>query len=219
MKFVCVRRGVAVPRQGHAGGNVVSRQDGAVVARQRQAEIDDLDAVPAFLQPDVGRLDVPVDQPALVGLGQSLRDFLADPQDLLGGQFALAVEAVFQRLAQQELHGQVGHAAVLAHLVNGDDVVVLDRGGGLRLAVEALAIHFQGGLGLLHCLQGDLALQRDVFGLEDQPHRPRAEQLEHAIVAQPAHLAGTLRRAEKIEIALQRPCPSTRSSRGRYMSP
>ena len=39
-----------------------------------------------FLEPDVGRLDVAVDQPLSVGRGQSLGDLAADPQDLGDGE-------------------------------------------------------------------------------------------------------------------------------------
>ena len=55
------------------------------------------------------------------------------------GSSAFAAEALVERLALEELHGQEGHAAVLAHLVDGDDVVVLDGRRRLRLAQEALA--------------------------------------------------------------------------------
>ena len=47
-----------------------------------QAEIDDLDPAPPLLQPDVGRLDVAVDQAPGVGRGQALGDLPADAQHL-----------------------------------------------------------------------------------------------------------------------------------------
>ena len=94
-----------------------------------QAEVEDLDAARSRrLQPDVGRLDVAVDQAALVGrrqaLGRSPGRCAAPPAS---GSLPLALEAVVERLAFEELHGQEGDAAVLADLVDGDDVVVLDR--------------------------------------------------------------------------------------------
>ena len=104
-----------------------------------QAEIEDLDAAAAAFQPDVGRLDVAVDQAVLVGRRQPLGDLPADAQHLGDGQLASrASRRSSSGSPLQELHGQEGHAAVLADLVDGDDVVVLDGGRGLGLAQEAL---------------------------------------------------------------------------------
>ena len=52
---------------------------------------------------------------------------------------------VVQRLALEERHGQEGDAAVLADLIDGDDVVVLDGGRGPGLAQEALPGRGPGG--------------------------------------------------------------------------
>ena len=103
-----------------------------------QAEVEDLHAVRLRLQPDVGRLDVAVDQPALVGRRQSPRHLPADAEHLGQRELALALQSRVERLAFEELHGQEGHAAILADLVDGDDVVVLDRRRGSGLAQEAL---------------------------------------------------------------------------------
>jgi len=70
-----------------------------------QAEIDDPDPAPVFLQPHVGRLDVAVDQTACVGRGQPFGDLPADAQHL-GQRQATArpVQPIFEGLALEHLH-------------------------------------------------------------------------------------------------------------------
>ena len=67
----------------------------------------------------------------------ALGDLPADAQHFRQRQLGFALEAVIERFAFQELHGQEGDAAVLADLIDGDDVVVLEaaaarpRGGSV----------------------------------------------------------------------------------------
>ena len=74
------------------------------------------------------------------------------------GSLPSRLQAVVERLALEELHGQEGHAAVLADLVDGDDVIVLDRRRRLGLAQEALPGAGAGGQGRQHGLEGHQAL-------------------------------------------------------------
>jgi hypothetical protein len=53
------------------------------------------------------RLDVAVDQAALVGGGQPLLDLTADAQHLWQRQPLVALEPLVERLALQQFHGQV----------------------------------------------------------------------------------------------------------------
>ncbi len=86
---------------------------------------------------------------------------------------------------------------VLAHLINGDDMVVLQSGRGPRLAQEALPGGGAGGQGRMHHLQGHAALQLRIFGVEHDAHAAVTEHAQDAIRPQPADLIRLLRRGQK----------------------
>ena len=73
-------------------------------------------------------------------------------------------------------HRDVELALVLAGVVDRDDVRMVERGGELRLAQEALSE--APVLGQLRCeqLEGDLAVERKVVGPVDDAHPAAAEQ-------------------------------------------
>ncbi|HEV8523761.1 MAG TPA: hypothetical protein VGQ71_04625 [Terriglobales bacterium] len=50
----------------------------------------------------------------------------------------LALNGVLQRLALHQLHSDEGLAVVLADVMNGADVRMVEGGGGRRLALETL---------------------------------------------------------------------------------
>ena len=138
-----------------------------------------------------------MDQAVFVRRRQALRRLPADPQHLRQRQPALALQPGVQALALQQRHGQERHALLLADLVDGHDVVVGDRGGQLRLAQEAPPRSGAGRQGRLHRLQGDVPPQPGVFGQEDDAHAARPQHLQHAVVAQPAHLVRLPRRRQQ----------------------
>ncbi len=151
------------------------------------------------LQPDVGRLDVAVDQPALVGRRQPLRHLPADAQHLGHRQLALPLEPFVERLAFEELHRQEGDAAILADLVDGDDVVVLraprppapragNAGVPLSLAARAGSI----------ALRATRRCELGILGPEDDAHAAGAQHLQDAVGAQPAQLVRSLGRGQEI---------------------
>ncbi len=78
----------------HVGGRADDRaglgQMGLVAQGPGQAEIEDLDAPSVTFQPEIGRLDVAVDQSSLVRGGQSFGRFPADAQHFHRGQSGLA---------------------------------------------------------------------------------------------------------------------------------
>ncbi len=119
---------------------------------------------------DVRRLDVAMDEPAPVRGVERGRDLPGDPHRALRRQ--PAVRAVDQRAqvgALDVAHRQVQHALVLARLVDGHDVRVVDRGRELRLRLEAVAeVEVVGELGRDH-------LERDgpVEARAAWPGRPR----------------------------------------------
>ena len=85
----------------------------------------------------VGRLDVAVDQAGQVGVGQALGGLA----DVLGGagvaQRPFRLDDLLQVPALDVLHDQEVDVAFVVHVVGADDVGVVQRGGGLGLALEA----------------------------------------------------------------------------------
>src|SRR5262249_2892886 len=85
---------------------------------------------------------------------------------------------------------------------NGDDVVVLELGGRLRLAEEA-----RGRQGVArpppHHLDCDEALEGRVLRLQDHAHAAAAEHLEDAVAAQPTDLARALRGGQEVHLRVE----------------
>ena len=85
----------------------------------------------------------------------------------------------------------------LADLVDRDDMVMLDRGGGPGLAHEAGGGLGRGGeLGSDH-LEGHGAEELGILGEEDEAHAPRADQPADAIMRQPPELVAVAGRSEE----------------------
>jgi hypothetical protein len=126
------------------------------------------------VQQDVARLDVAVDDVVAVGVVQRVGRLPRDADRLVHAELALAVELVPERLALDERHHVVEEPVGLARIEEGQDVGVLQVGGGLDLREEALGADDGGELGL-EDLEGDLALVLDVLGQVDAGHAALAE--------------------------------------------
>src|SRR5262249_42740394 len=146
--------------------------------------------VPGF-EPDIGGLDVPVDQSAGVRGGEPLAYFAPNSHELIQRERISVPDPILQVLASQKLHCQVGDRGVWSDLVDGDDVIVSNRGGHAGLAKEPLAGNRVCYILRQDDLQGHLPLQIDVLGLEDNSHPALAEQLEDAVLGESANLVGT----------------------------
>ena len=146
----------------------------------------------ARYEPPPNQFDVAVDQALVVGGREAGGDFASDPQDFALIEAFLAVDARLEGLAAEVLHGDERDVAIFADLVDRDDVVVLDGGGGLGLAQEAVLGGRAGGDGGLHGLEGDLPFELGVLGPEDDAHAADAHDFEHAVVAQATDLVGLL---------------------------
>jgi hypothetical protein len=107
-------------------------------------------------------------------------DLQAQVQDLLGAEPPRR-DAVLQRLPMQALHDDEGAPLVLADVVDGADVGMIQGRGGLRLTLEALAGGRVVEVGLGEELQSDAAVKPSVLGLVDHAHAPAAQLLEDAI--------------------------------------
>ena len=139
----------------------------------RQAEVGDPDDAP-LVQQDVRRLDVAVDDPLAVRVGEGLSGLEADPRHLAEvdrGACAGLVRrpAVPQRLVEPApadvLHDVEVPPVVLAHPVDRDDIGVVQPAGGLGLAAEPRQVGR-----LAEQLQGHVPVERPLVRLVDDPH-------------------------------------------------
>ena len=141
-------------------------------------------ALPGFCKQQVGRLDVAVDQAHIMGVmqpGGSLADDLTGQADR--DRIALADELV-EVGPVDVFHDQIMPALDLVGVEGGDDVGVMQLGGGANLALEHLH-----GLGRLHELRrqhldGHDALHRHVHGLVDPAHAALPQLVENLVLAQ-----------------------------------
>jgi hypothetical protein len=81
-------------------------------------------------------------------------------------------------------------------VVHGNDVVVLDAGGGLGLAYKSCLRGEVGGVSWEHDLEGQPAVKAGVESGVDRPHAPAAEFFDDAERAEAADIARFGRRAK-----------------------
>ena len=142
------------------------------------AEVDDLD-VAVRLHHDVCRLDVAVNHPFSVCVAQAGAELADNLQLLNQRELASILEQVLQRIAGHELHDDIGISILLAEVVDGDDVgVVQDAGAGLKH--EAVA-QFVGRLG--NGLDGHFAADGLVQPSVDDPHAAYAQDAQDLVFA------------------------------------
>ena len=132
------------------------------------------------LEEDVLRLDVAMDDAALVGVLQRLGGLAGDAKRVVQRQLLLPVEPVPERLALDERHDVVEQAFGLSRVVQAEDVGVLEGGGDADFAEEAVAAERGGELGAEH-LDGDRPLVLDVPGEEDGRHPALARLALHGV--------------------------------------
>src|ERR1700693_6512740 len=101
-----------------------------------QTEIQDV-RVASFGYNDVGRLDVAVDDAFRVGDIERVCNFYGEVEEGFCFNRA-AADALFQRHAVQEFHGDERVPGVFADVINRADVGMIERRGGFSLTLEAL---------------------------------------------------------------------------------
>ena len=89
---------------------------------------------------------------------------------------------MLQRLAFQKLHGDERLAFVLANLVNGADVWVIQRGGGARFSLESLQRLPVFAQRIRQELEGNQAAQFCILSAINHTHPTAPELLENAVV-------------------------------------
>ena len=91
-------------------------------------------------------------------------------------------DQMLQRHALQKLHGDERLAVLLADVVDGADVGMIQRGSRLRFALEAAERLGIAGDFVGQELEGDETAQPRVFGLVDHTHPAAAELPDNAVV-------------------------------------
>ncbi len=147
-----------------------------------QAEVGDVRA--AFpVDQYVGRLEVAVEDAVLMGVVDGPAD-----EGETAGRVARFHRAVGQHAGQgptlHQRHGEVGPAVALAGVVDGDDVGMVEEGGGADFRLEAGKVFRRGELAAQDHLQGDGALEAAVPGPVDDAHAAAAQLFQEVIVAE-----------------------------------
>ncbi len=173
-----------------------------------QAEIGQLDAALRRLEQDIAGLDVAVDQALLVRGGQPVSGLHADADDFAHAELFVARQPLFQALAGDQLHDEIGQPGVprFFDLVDRHDVFVGNRGRGAGLAAKPLPGDFVAGQFRIEHLDGHVALQPRVEGFEHEPHPAAAQHAHHVEVSHPPQVGRIGRGLEEIQrhVALRR---------------
>jgi hypothetical protein len=127
---------------------------------------------------DVARLHVTVDETRGVCMVERRRHAGADVTGEFGAEPFLGVEDLAQALALDELHDDGLASVLFEHVVDGDDVRMVEARRSDRLAPEALGDHRVGGEGRFEPFDRDFAVEREIDG---QPHLGHAALREHAL--------------------------------------
>ena len=133
----------------------------------------------------------PCTTPRLVAVVQRRQHLVHQPRHLAEREALAAVQQVFQVAALDQLHGDPGCLGVLAVIIDGDDVGVVEPAGRLRLALEAghrLLALAVAGFGPADRLQRRAALDHRVERVMDSAHGAGAELAADHVLAE--HLSG-----------------------------
>src|SRR5437879_11436220 len=101
--------------------------------------------------------------------GETVRDLNSNIEQLIDSH-ALTVNALFQAHAFQQLHDDKGLSIVLADLVNGADVRVVQRSGSAGLPQKSLHRGFVFDSFFREELEGDIAAEPGVIGTVNNAH-------------------------------------------------
>src|SRR5208283_788602 len=145
-----------------------------------KSEVENLRLSPAGDE-YIGWLDVTMHNTAAVGSVECVGNLNAKLQQLVDLERTV-LDLVLERLTIQKLHRDKCLRFLLADVVDGADVGMIQGGGGLCLSTEAaerlrIARHFVG-----QELQSDESVQASVLGLVNYAHAATTELLDDAIV-------------------------------------
>src|SRR5262245_14516566 len=151
--------------------------------RLRQPEIEDLRL--AFVGDlDVGGLEVPVDDPVVMGRFEPFGDLLSDRQRFVD-RYRSLLQALGERRTFDELHDQEVSVTVVLEPVDGRDVRMIERSGHARLAAEARDPLGIAGYIVRQDLDRDLTIETRVAGTIDLAHAARPQTLQDLVGPEP----------------------------------
>src|SRR5208282_2402341 len=136
---------------------------------------------PSLDKENIRGLDVAVDDALFEGSFQAVGNLYPNVQEF-GYRYRLSGNAVLQRLAFQQLHGDKGTAFEFPNIVNCADIRMIERGCSARFAAESLD-----GLRILGNVVGEefkshTAAEARVFGFIDHAHATTAKFFQDAVV-------------------------------------
>jgi len=131
---------------------------------------------------DVGRLDVAVHDSGGMCSIERIGDLDPQPQNLVHFHRARA-DPVFQGHPFEKLHGDEGMAILIADIVDGTDVGMIESGGGLGLTSKSRQRLRIPGDFVRQELERDETVQSRVFGFVDHAHAALAELFENLEIA------------------------------------
>ena len=133
-----------------------------------QSEVGDVGLALA-IEEDVRGLQVAVEDASLVRVMDGAGDIGQQPRGRagVGGEFG---QAIGEATAVDQLHAEIAVVAVGAHLMDGDDIGVVERGDGLGLEPEPPAVVVAGQPAGQDHLERHGAIQTQLAGREHDPH-------------------------------------------------
>jgi putative endopeptidase len=158
------------------------RPGGRVFERLGEAEVEDLD-VAVRRELHVRGLEVAVDDAALVGVLERLRDLQRDRQRF-GDRDRSVREPLREILALDQLHREEAHAVGGVETVDRSDVRMVQRREQTGLALEAGEALGVRGEQVGQDLDRDVAAQRGVGGAPHHAHPAFAERSDDAVVGE-----------------------------------
>ena len=167
---------------GRAEHGALGLGPGRLGQRPGEAEVGDAQAA-VVAEEQVGRLHVPVDEAAPVGVVEGPGGLEAEEQRLGRGAAQALVEQVPEAAAAQVLGDEVRGAPVVAPVVDGEDVRVVQGRRRLGLGPEPAEERLVVGEGLVQDLHRDAALQPNVIGEEDLGRRTGADRRDEPVPA------------------------------------
>ena len=163
----------------------VHRELAVGVQHLGDAEVEDLDDLLVPLvgvdarEEEVVGLEVAVDDPLGVRLGERAQRLPRRLDGLLDPDAPDALDALAERLALEQLHREVEVAVLaLAEVEHRDRVRRREQAVGARLAQEARAAHLVDGAVAAQDLDGDVAADGRLLGAVHRAHRAGAEARE-----------------------------------------
>ena len=156
------------------------RRDLPRICQLGEAKIQDFGRT-TIHEENIRGLDVTVDDTLGVGSFEAVGDLNTDIQEF--GYFdGFPADAILERLALEQLHGDERSAFELANIVNGANVGVIERGSSACFAAETLdGLRVMGNV-VGKKLEGHIPTEAGVLGFVDYAHSATAQFFQDGVV-------------------------------------